>query len=135
MTVQAQLFTASHAEALRRTDALDAGRTPADAVHLDLPALSPVDLELLDIPGRWGRLDAFGRGRVHVEQWHGNGNGDRSCNDRVLRRDRQQRAHGRTTREAGHFRTTLRYTALPNIIRASLRSWSSLVPTIRFRRG
>jgi hypothetical protein len=21
-------------------------------------------LELLDIPGRWGRLDAFGRGRV-----------------------------------------------------------------------
>jgi glycogen debranching enzyme len=25
-------------------------------------------LELLDIPGRWGRLDAFGRGRVDVEQ-------------------------------------------------------------------
>jgi glycogen debranching enzyme len=24
-------------------------------------------LELLDIPGRWGRIDAFGRGRVHVE--------------------------------------------------------------------
>jgi glycogen debranching enzyme len=24
------------------------------------------DLELLDIPGRWGRLDAFGRGRVDV---------------------------------------------------------------------
>ena len=24
-------------------------------------------LELLDIPGRWGRVDAFGRGRVHVE--------------------------------------------------------------------
>jgi glycogen debranching enzyme len=23
-------------------------------------------LELLDIPGRWGRIDAFGRGRVHV---------------------------------------------------------------------
>jgi len=23
-------------------------------------------LELLDIPGRWGRLDAFGRGRVDV---------------------------------------------------------------------
>ena len=39
---------------------------------------------------------------------HGNGNSDRSCNDRVLSRDRQQRAHGRTTREAGHFRTTLR---------------------------
>ena len=25
-------------------------------------------LELLDIPGRWGRLDAFGRGRVDVER-------------------------------------------------------------------
>jgi glycogen debranching enzyme len=25
-------------------------------------------LELLDIPGRWGRIDAFGRGRVHVDQ-------------------------------------------------------------------
>jgi hypothetical protein len=24
-------------------------------------------LELLDIPGRWGRIDAFGRGRVHVD--------------------------------------------------------------------
>ena len=34
-------------------------------------------LELLDIPGRWGRLDAFGRGRVHVEHWHGNGSGAR----------------------------------------------------------
>ena len=24
-------------------------------------------LELLDIPGRWGRIDAFGRGRVQLE--------------------------------------------------------------------
>jgi glycogen debranching enzyme len=24
-------------------------------------------LELLDVPGRWGRIDAFGRGRVHVD--------------------------------------------------------------------
>jgi hypothetical protein len=34
------------------------------------PAL-PVGLgrvELLDIPGRWGRVDAFGRGRVETEQ-------------------------------------------------------------------
>jgi hypothetical protein len=23
-------------------------------------------LELLDVPGRWGRVDAFGRGRVRV---------------------------------------------------------------------
>jgi hypothetical protein len=28
-------------------------------------------LELLDIPGRWGRVDAFGRGRVNVEGEHG----------------------------------------------------------------
>jgi hypothetical protein len=25
-------------------------------------------LELLDIPGRWGRIDAFGRGRVEVNR-------------------------------------------------------------------
>ncbi|MBM2824286.1 MAG: amylo-alpha-1,6-glucosidase [Thermoleophilia bacterium] len=28
--------------------------------------LSIGHLELLDIPGRWGRMDAFGRGRVDV---------------------------------------------------------------------
>jgi glycogen debranching enzyme len=27
-------------------------------------------LELLDIPGRWGRIDAFGRGRIDVERKH-----------------------------------------------------------------
>ncbi len=34
------------------------------------PALpsSIVHLELLDIPGRWGRIDAFGRGRVDVDK-------------------------------------------------------------------
>ena len=37
---------------------------------------------------------------------HGSGNSDRSSNDRVLSRDRQQCARGRTTREAGHSRTT-----------------------------
>jgi hypothetical protein len=25
-------------------------------------------LELLDIPGRWGRIDAFGRGRVQLDR-------------------------------------------------------------------
>jgi hypothetical protein len=25
-------------------------------------------LELLDIPGRWGRVDAFGRGRIDTER-------------------------------------------------------------------
>jgi glycogen debranching enzyme len=28
-------------------------------------------LELLDIPGRWGRIDAFGRGRVNVDRTGG----------------------------------------------------------------
>jgi glycogen debranching enzyme len=28
-------------------------------------------LELLDIPGRWGRVDAFGRGRVDVQKQRG----------------------------------------------------------------
>jgi glycogen debranching enzyme len=30
-------------------------------------------LELLDIPGRWGRIDAFGRGRLHVDGHRGAG--------------------------------------------------------------
>ena len=35
-------------------------------------------LELLDIPGRWGRIDAFGRGRVALDDGRsGNGNGHR----------------------------------------------------------
>jgi len=25
-------------------------------------------LELLDIPGRWGKIDAFGRGRIAVDE-------------------------------------------------------------------
>jgi hypothetical protein len=28
-------------------------------------------LALLDIPGRWGRIDAFGRGRIDVDRWQG----------------------------------------------------------------
>ena len=38
--------------------------------HLVVDPALPVGighLELLDIPGRWGRIDAFGRGRVDVE--------------------------------------------------------------------
>lgn len=47
--------------------------------HLVVDPALPVEighLELLDIPGRWGRIDAFGRGRVVVEK-------------------RQRRSHGR----------------------------------------
>jgi glycogen debranching enzyme len=39
--------------------------------HLVVDPALPVDIgrmELLDIPGRWGRIDAFGRGRVEVDQ-------------------------------------------------------------------
>jgi glycogen debranching enzyme len=38
--------------------------------HLVVDPALPVSighLELLDIPGRWGKVDAFGRGRVHVD--------------------------------------------------------------------
>lgn len=66
MAVQAQLFTASHAEALRRADALDGDRTPADAVHLDLPALTPVDLELLGEVA--ARAVQFGHGDLDVTE-------------------------------------------------------------------
>ncbi len=39
--------------------------------HLIVDPALPVGighLELLDIPGRWGRIDAFGRGRVHIDK-------------------------------------------------------------------
>jgi glycogen debranching enzyme len=38
--------------------------------HLKIEPALPSDigrLELLDIPGRWGRFDAFGRGRIDIE--------------------------------------------------------------------
>jgi glycogen debranching enzyme len=42
--------------------------------HLVVDPALPVDigrLELLDIPGRWGRIDAFGRGRVDISRASG----------------------------------------------------------------
>src|SRR6185503_13163760 len=42
--------------------------------HLIVDPALPSDikhLELLDIPGRWGRMDAFGRGRVDVRRHAG----------------------------------------------------------------
>jgi hypothetical protein len=39
--------------------------------HLIVDPALPVGmghLELLDIPGRWGRVDAFGRGTVSVDK-------------------------------------------------------------------
>jgi glycogen debranching enzyme len=41
--------------------------------HLVVDPALPVGIghiELLDIPGRWGRIDAFGRGRVNVDTTH-----------------------------------------------------------------
>jgi glycogen debranching enzyme len=40
--------------------------------HLVVDPVLPESIghvELLDIPGRWGRMDAFGRGRAQVEDW------------------------------------------------------------------
>jgi hypothetical protein len=42
-----------------------------DGEHLVIDPAVPAHigrLELLDIPGRWGRLDAFGRGRVDTSE-------------------------------------------------------------------
>jgi hypothetical protein len=39
--------------------------------HLVVDPALPVGIgriELLDIPGRWGHIDAFGRGRVEVDR-------------------------------------------------------------------
>ena len=39
--------------------------------HLVVDPVLPIGIgrvELLDIPGRWGHVDAFGRGRVEVER-------------------------------------------------------------------
>jgi glycogen debranching enzyme len=44
--------------------------------HLVVDPAIPVgigDLQLLDIPGRWGRVDAFGRGRVKIGDGSGSG--------------------------------------------------------------
>ncbi|HWS58425.1 MAG TPA: hypothetical protein VN257_07800 [Actinotalea sp.] len=48
MARRAPLFVATHAGALSRADALDAGTPPqSDAPHQDLPGLDALDLELL----------------------------------------------------------------------------------------
>ena len=62
-----QAWSTGHAAAAAAHDA----RPRADGEHLVVdPALPSAigRLELLDIPGRWGRIDAFGRGRVDVER-------------------------------------------------------------------
>ena len=42
MTVRTQLFAGTHAEALARADALDGGRAPAAAPHVDLDSVTPL---------------------------------------------------------------------------------------------
>lgn len=66
MSLIAQLFTGTHAEALARADALDAGDEPDDATtSLDV-SLTPVDLEVLgEIAAKAVR---FGTGDLEVAE-------------------------------------------------------------------
>jgi glycogen debranching enzyme len=49
------------------------------------------ELELLDIPGRWGRLDAYGRGRIEVDGRKGSR--QLGLVDEIMPRRRRQRSH------------------------------------------
>ena len=66
MAVLAQLFAATHAEALRRADALDVGPVPGDVPHVDLPSMSPLDLEMLGEVA--ARAVHFGAGDLEVAE-------------------------------------------------------------------
>jgi hypothetical protein len=57
------------ADAQRRREDRRLGLEPVGNHLLVDPAVPTTleQLELLDIPGRWGRVDAFGRGRVEVD--------------------------------------------------------------------
>src|SRR5690606_6087699 len=47
MSVLAELFAGTHAEAVARAAALDAGTPPPPAPHVELPSITPLDLEQL----------------------------------------------------------------------------------------
>lgn len=61
-----ELFAADHASALARTAALDAGEVPDAGAHVELTAITPVDLETL------GEIAAevvrFGTGDLELEE-------------------------------------------------------------------
>ena len=64
MSVLAELFAGTHAEAVARADALDAGRTPPPARHLEMTSITPLDVELLgEITARAVR---FGSGELEL---------------------------------------------------------------------
>jgi hypothetical protein len=64
MTVLAELFAGTHAEAIARADVLAAGGTPAPARHLEVPAVTPLDLvQLGEIAARAVR---FGSGELEL---------------------------------------------------------------------
>ncbi|WP_199423091.1 hypothetical protein [Actinotalea solisilvae] len=66
MSLVAQLFAGTHAEALARADALDAGDEPDDATSALDVALTPVDLEVLgEIAAKAVR---FGSGDLEVAE-------------------------------------------------------------------
>ena len=65
MAVLAELFTATHAAALRRADDLDAGDGRADVPRLEVPGVTPLELEQLgEIAARAVR---FGAGDLELE--------------------------------------------------------------------
>jgi hypothetical protein len=67
MARRAQVFAASHAGALTRADALDAGRTPPDNTpSCDVPGIGPLDLELLGEIA--ARIVRFGWGDVEPSE-------------------------------------------------------------------
>ena len=66
MAVRTQLFAGTHSAAIARADALDAGREPVAAPHLDLDAITALELEVLgEIAARAVR---FGSGDLEVAE-------------------------------------------------------------------
>ncbi len=64
MTVLAELFAGTHAEAIARADVLTAGGTPHPARHLAVPSVTPLDLEQLGEIA--ARAVKFGSGELEL---------------------------------------------------------------------
>lgn len=66
MGVLAELFVATHAEALERADVLDSGAVPVSIPHVELTEIAPEDLETLgEVAARRVR---FGTGDLEVAE-------------------------------------------------------------------
>jgi hypothetical protein len=66
MSVLVELFAGTHAEAIARADALDAGGTPPPARHLEMTAITPLDLEQLGEIA--ARAVKFGNGDLELAE-------------------------------------------------------------------